>query len=131
MGHLRLGRLPKTLRWREVVDFLDASPQDVAGVAAATVAAAERRLRTLANDPSLSYCFWLLTRIAWASRSDRFRAELSDLKIDLSTDESVLTFISKVTDRVREELSQHAESGPFSELASPALRRTLTETVGQ
>ena len=131
MGHVRLGRLPKTYRWREVVDLLDASPQDVSTVVAATTVAAEKRLRALASDPSLSYCFWLLTRIAWASRSDRFRAELSDLRIDLSADESVLTFISKVTDHVREELSQHSESGPFSELASLALRRTLTETVGQ
>lgn len=131
MGHLRLGRLPKTLRWREVVELLDSSPGDAAAIAQATVEAAEGRLRELARDPSLSYCFWLLTRIAWASRSEQFAAELDDLQVGLSPGASVLTFISELTDRVRNELSDSPESGPFSELASLALRRTLTETIGQ
>lgn len=131
MGHLRLGRLPKTRRWREVVELLYSSPDDTGAVARATALAAERRLRALASDPSLTYCFWLLTRIAWASRSPSFAEELTDLRVALAPEESVLTFISKMTDRVRSELSEYPESGPFSELASLALRRTLTETIGQ
>lgn len=131
MGHLRLGRLPKTRRWREVVELLDSSPADPGAVARAAALAAEDRLRALARDPSLTYCFWLLTRIAWASRTPAFAEELADLQIALAPEESVLTFISKITDRVRSELSEHPESGPFSELASLALRRTLTETIGQ
>src|SRR5258708_4813722 len=61
MGHVRLGRLPKTRRWAEVIALLtDSSPEDVAAIASATVQAADRRLRELARDPSLTYCFWLL-----------------------------------------------------------------------
>lgn len=131
MGHLRLGRLPKTRRWGEVVELLDSSPGDTAAVAGAVIEAADHRLRALASDPSLTYCFWLLTRITWASRGRTFVDELADAGIEVAPDESALTFISRVTDRARAELSQYPESGPFSELASLALRRALSETVGQ
>ena len=42
-----------------------------------------------------------------------------------------LSFISQVSDHVRSELARYPESGPFSELSSLALRRALSETVGQ
>ena len=32
MGHLRLGRLPKTRRWIEVVDLLDDAPLCTCGI---------------------------------------------------------------------------------------------------
>lgn len=131
MGHLRLGRLPKTRRWGEVVELLDSSPNDVPRIAGAVVEAADRRLRALGADPSLTYCFWLLTRITWASRGGTFLSDLSELGIQVSAQDSALAFISRVTDRARVELSHHPESGPFAELASLALRRALSETVGQ
>jgi hypothetical protein len=131
MGHLRLGRLPKTRRWEEVVGLLDSSPHDVPTIAGAVVDAADRRLSALAADPSLTFCFWLLTRITWASRGEAFLTDLSQLGIQVSARDSALTFISQVTDSARAELSRHPESGPFAELASLALRRALSETVGQ
>lgn len=131
MGHLRVGRLPKTMRWSAVVGLLDAPDVDSFDVARATVAAAEERLRGLASDPSLAYCFWLLARITWAARGPNFTAMLGDLGIDARPDDSALTFISRVTDRAREVVTRFPESGHFSELASLALRRALSETVGQ
>jgi len=126
MGHQRLGRLPKTRRWQQVVELLDTGPEDTAGIAAAVVLAADRRLRDLAGDPSPTYCFWLLTRIAWASRGQDFAGDLAKLGIEAADGASVLTFISQVADRVRDELSPHTSSGHFTELASLALRRALS-----
>ncbi len=131
MGHIRLGRLPKTRRWREVVGLLETTPEDTAGVAAATVVAAEHRLRDLRNDPSLTYCFWLLTRIAWASRGTTFVEDLQRLGIATAPGTSILGFVSAVTQHVRSETAGHTESGHFGELASLALRRALNDTVGQ
>lgn len=130
MGHLRLGRLPKNLRWREVVALLESSPGDTAAVARATIVAADRQLRSLSNDPSLAYCFWLLTRVTWAARSNDFIAQLADLGLASGADTPTLAFIARVSDHVRDELAQYPESGPASELASLALRHSLTETVG-
>ena len=131
MGHLRLGRLPKTYKWRAVVDLLNEAPDDPAALAAAVLEAAEQRLRELARDPSLTYCFWLLTRITWAARREVFTTALAELGLRPTADGTALTFISGVSDRVRAELIHYPESGPFGELASLALRRALSETVGQ
>ena len=131
MGHVRLGRLPKTRRWQQVLKLLEFEPDDIGGVAGATALAAERRLRELSSDPSLAYCFWLLTRISWASRSTEFAASLADLGLRTSENDTALGFISRVTGLARSELVRHPESGPFSELASLAMRRALSETVGQ
>lgn len=80
MGHIRLGRLPKTLRWQGVVGLLDTAPDDVPAVARATVEAADACLRGLARDPSLTHCFWLLTRIAAASREADFSAAVGSAR---------------------------------------------------
>jgi hypothetical protein len=50
MGHLRLGRLPKTRRWTEVINLLDTGTDDPATLADAVIRAAEHRLRQLAHD---------------------------------------------------------------------------------
>src|SRR5947199_4788249 len=110
MGHNRLGRLPMTLRWRAVVRLLDDAHNDVPGVALATVDAAEQRLRELAGDPSLGYCYWLLTRIAAAARSADPPTALAELGLERPANGSALLFIARVSDRVRAELARHPES---------------------
>ncbi len=131
MGHIRLGRLPKTLRWRQVVELLDEPALDASAVARATTLAAERRLRDLAHDPTLVYSFWLLTRLTTAARRPNFEGELAEVGVDAKADEPILGFISRVGEAVRVEAAGHPESGHFAELASIALRRALAETVGQ
>lgn len=130
MGHLRLGRLPKTRRWNAVMNLLDAEPSDTAGVARAVVNAADNRLSRLGHDEALVYCFWLLTRITWAARGPQFRDHLADLGIEVSDSTSALGLVSKVSEQARMVLAQHPESGPFGELASLSLRRALTDTIG-
>ena len=49
MGHVRLGRLPKTLSWRKVSALLADSPDLVPLIASSTVIAAEDELN---KDPS-------------------------------------------------------------------------------
>jgi hypothetical protein len=130
MGHLRLGRLPKTRRWVAVMQLLEAAPSDTVGVARAVVRAGDHRLSDLAHDPSLAYCFWLLTRVTWASRSADFAASLRGLGVKIDGDASALMLITQLNENVRVELAQHTDSGPFGELASLAFRRTLQDTVG-
>jgi hypothetical protein len=130
MGHIHLGTLPRTIRWRRVVSLLEDSPDDPAGIARATLFAAERRLKDLSNDPSLTLCYWLLVRVAAASREPDFRFAMARLGIEIPGDGSALTFIAAISDRVRWETSDYLQSGPFSDIASLALRRALSETVG-
>jgi hypothetical protein len=131
MGHLRLGRLPKTRRWAEVIDLLDVGADGPAALADAVIRAAEHRLRQLARDQGLGYNFWLLTRVAWAARGQDFVESLSALGINVGPDASSLQVIAQVADRVRAELSSAPSSGDFAEIGSLALRTALTDTVAQ
>ena len=130
MGHIRLGRLPKSRPWRAVVALLDEAPRDSAGLAAAIAKAAEQQLGVVGTDRSISYCFWLLTRIALASRSDDFATELARLGLHADSTTSTLAFISQVADQARSELATSTSSGHLTEIASLALRRSLTEAIG-
>lgn len=130
MGHVRIGRLPKTILWQNVVGLIDDSPDDIPAVASGTVAAAEVRLRQLANDPSLVYCFWLLTRLTSASREDNFAQALERVGLPIPSTDSALAYISEINDQVRADLTPYTLSGPFGEIASLALRRALSETIG-
>ena len=121
MGHLRMGRLPKTRRWTQVVDLLDAGSLDTGELAAAVFEAADYRLRQLANDQGLGYSFWLLTRIALAARGNTFVEDLSRLGITTDPGLSSLQFIAQVTDRAREQISVSPSEGDFAELGSLAL----------
>lgn len=131
MGHLRLGRLPKTRRWIEVVQLLDTAHGDLAGIAAQVVNASDAQLKALESDPSLGYCFWLLTRISWASRQPSFQQTLSKLGITADSETSVLSFISRLSERVHAETDSNTNSGHFAEISSLALRRALSETLIQ
>ncbi len=130
MGHTELGRLPRTQKWLAVVALLASPRLDAPTVAGATVTAAQDRLIALRGDPSLTYCFWLLVRLASAARGPDFVAETAQLGIPAKSDDTVLGFVARIADRARVELNRYPDSGPFGELASLALRRALTETVG-
>src|SRR5215469_16132475 len=62
MGHIRLGTLPKTQKWNQVVNLI-ASGGDVERIAAASADAAEHGLERAAHDEGLAHAFWLLTQI--------------------------------------------------------------------
>lgn len=130
MGHIRVGRLPKTQRWDQVVGALAVEDVDARIVASTTAWAADHRFAQLRNDPSLTYCVWLLVRIASAARRPDFVEALGTIGIDVRPGESAVGFVAKVAARAREETELHVESGPFGELAALALRNVLTETIG-
>jgi hypothetical protein len=131
MGHLRLGRLPKTLQWQNVVGLLIYAADDVQAVARATSVAANSRLQQLGSDPVLAECFWLLTRLAAASRETDFVGALARIGVSGPASDSALGFVSQVTHQMRDVVAGSPESGPFGEIASLAFRRALMETVAQ
>ena len=130
MGHLRLGRLPKTLRWREVVGLIEADPTAAARITGLTVVAVETHLRSLPRNDALTYAFWLLLRIATASRSDTFVQDVRNLELSVTADTSAIALIGEVTDALRERSRGADGHSATSECASLAARRALTETVG-
>jgi hypothetical protein len=68
MGHIRLGVLPKTYKWRQVVAKLGAG-DNADAVAQAALVAAEDNLRRASQDPAFLESFWLLTQLPIAART--------------------------------------------------------------
>lgn len=131
MGHLRLGRLPKTRKWGQVLDLLESDVRNLPEVARATLRAAQVQMRKLGADPVVGYCFWLLTQVTWFARSDNFASRLREIGVNPATASSPFTFISQLTDHARSKAAQHPESGVFAEIASLSLRQALAETIAE
>jgi hypothetical protein len=84
MGHSRLGWLPQTYRWQELVALVaDGASADA--IADATLDAAHAGLEQAVRDPGLRHVFLLLTQVALASREDNFASPdiSSDLRVAL------------------------------------------------
>lgn len=81
MGHLRLGDLPRTRKWDQVVELVKREG-DAAAVAAAALDAAEKGFKQAAEDEGLGQATWLLTQLPLAARDpnylDRLRGQPAD-----------------------------------------------------
>jgi hypothetical protein len=78
MGHIRLGRLPKTKSWRDVVGLLtNGAPDDE--IVSASTRAIERELASAVSDPVFIEAVRLLCLIPQAARSKEFGARLRAL----------------------------------------------------
>jgi hypothetical protein len=67
LGHIRLGVLPKSRKWNQVVEQLRLGV-DIDAVAASASDAAETSLQAASNDPAFLHAFWLLTQVPLAAR---------------------------------------------------------------
>ena len=109
MGHIRLGTLPKTQKWKQVVSLI-AGGADVEQIAAASADAAEHGLERASQDEGLAHAFWLLTQIPQAARQANFSDRLWELGLTVSSEptlfEIVAAFTRAVDGHVRELASE-------------------------
>ena len=89
MGHVRLGVLPKSRKWQQVVEELRLGA-DVSDVAASAADAAEASLQGASNDPAFLHAFWLLTQIPLAARGPAFAEDLRRLGLEVSDQPSLM-----------------------------------------
>src|SRR5258705_5073530 len=107
MGHIRLGRIPKTKPWQAVFDVFAKPNLNAIALASATASAVENEFSTLERNRSVNYCFWILVRLATGARGD-FRAELERLGVQPSKVSSGLSFVQQVSQVVGTELERVA-----------------------
>lgn len=129
MGHIRLGTLPTSRKWREVVRELQVGA-DIEVVAAAAAEAAETSLRGASNDPAFLHAFWLLTQLPLAARGPAFAQDLRRLGLVMPDQPSLLDVaaaFSGAVDRHARELGGRTDLG---EMAQMAAVESLTTSVG-
>lgn len=97
MGHRRVGVLPKTQRWRDLVDQLEAFSGDeseLASVVAGTLEGVRDRFARIESDTSVRASFEFLVTLAFASGTEEPLAQLRAAGIDLKEGESPLALAS-------------------------------------
>jgi hypothetical protein len=116
MGHSRIGTLPRTRPWREVI-LLITFGGDVAQVAAATSKAAESGMSAAALDPAVRHAFWLLTQVPTAAKSDNFADNLRRLGIYAGATPTLPDICSGLLEAVDRQVQSATERTDFGELA--------------
>jgi len=129
MGHIRLGRLPKTQPWQGVFGCLASDSFEPPAFARETAAALQQELTSLKRDPTLNYCFWVLTRLATASRTGDFQRTLESLGVSAKHVTSRLAFLSEIARAVSRAAARRKGHPLFSQVAELALRETLASSV--
>jgi hypothetical protein len=129
MGHISLGRIPKTRKWSSLFQALEAPLVDPKAVAAGIASATEGVLRERKGDRALSFCFWLLVRVTTASRSSDFVHELNRLGVKVDAATSGLSLVQQVSRAVEQEFCSRGYGGVFARMAELALRDTLSANI--
>ena len=119
MGHERVGALPRTKRWQDVVGGIaDAASVDgdVHGLANATLENVRSRLLAIQGDAGFVASFQFLLGLSLSASPSVDRASLGELAIDLETNPSPLKLASALVQYV----ADNKQSAEYAEIARKA-----------
>jgi hypothetical protein len=127
MGHVRLGTLPTTRKWRDVVDLI-ASGGSVEEIARASAMAAESDLKRATSDPVFFYVARLLVELPLAARGPGFEQALAWLGLQ-SVPNSLADLVAAVSDAVDRHARAVGGRSDLGEMAQMALVESLTGAI--
>ncbi len=140
MGHQRLGDIPKTRKWKTVVEKITGTGgsaqsggssgnpviPSVASIASEILAAAEGGLAEAKNDPGFRYTVYLLTQIVLAARKDDWQIEIAAHGIKLDPDATVFDLTSEVHRVIEEYRRTHPGAATIGDMAQQAAGEALS-----
>ena len=129
MGHQRLGCLPQTYPWQDVVGLI-AGDGSAAEVADATLLAAQRGLAGAVKDPGVRHVVWLLAHVVMAARQPNFAMALCELGVQVPAHPTTFDLIGAVSDAVDDHLATAGGRTDFGEMAQMAAAESLARVVG-
>jgi len=125
MGHIRLGTLPQSKKWRDVVNLLNAGAA-LEAVTEASARASELDLKRASDDPSFQFVARLLVELPLMARSPDIEVSFEKLGLDTSALTSVSTLLSGISDVIDRHAFDLGQSSDLGELARSALIETLS-----
>jgi hypothetical protein len=130
MGHQRLGVLPRSQSWQQVIATIT-NGADVAAVAAATSRSAEMSMVDASADPAVRHAVWLLIQIPLAAREDDFAAALRRLGLRRVTAWPSLAEVTSVMmDAIDASVDKERGRTDFGELAQLCAAESLNAVAG-
>jgi len=125
MGHIRLGTLSRSKKWREVVDLLETNAS-LEAIAEASARASELDLSRASNDPSFQFVSRLLVELPLMARSPELCGSLDDMGFDAETLSSVPKLLSEIGNAIDRNAFDLGQSSDLGALAQSALLETLS-----
>jgi hypothetical protein len=129
MGHVRLGRLPRTRKWQELVCYVEGGA-GAAQVATATLDAAEKALASAHQDVGVVETLWLLMQLPHAARTDDFADGLRACGLDVSDEPGLLDIIGASVESIEAKTPNCRGRTDLGELARMALGESLGSVIG-
>jgi len=128
MGHVRLGSLPRSRAWKEVVGLITAGA-DVSQIANATIRAADKAFSFVLNDEGFTEAVWLMTQLAIAAKKDNFNDHLQSVGINLPEDTSLPDVAAAVAEAMDRKLESNGSRSDLGEMSQRALVGALVEHI--
>lgn len=136
MGHTRLGPLPKSKRWEQVVATLTGSElvgyaipsaaTQVNRIAAQALSGARKTLAKATDDAGVRYTFYLLTQLVLASRRADWQKALEHHGIELTPDSNVFDLTAEIQNAIDRHVSGTKRgTTDVGEMAQQAAGETL------
>lgn len=129
MGHIRLGVLPRSRKWDQVVEELRAGAGAKA-VAASAADAAEANLQCASHDPAFLHAFWLLTQVPFAGRGHDFAENLRRLGVHVPDQPTLMDVVAAFSAAVDHYAREQGGRTDLGEMAQMAAVESLTALVG-
>lgn len=129
MGHIRLGRIPKTRPWQSVFDVLNSENISAPQLAQAIGKAAQNEFRALKGDATVSFCYWVLTSIISAAKTENFVNRLEALGINVKNVTSTLEFVKIVSQYTADSTEKIGRTPAFTNIAELSLKETLSKAI--
>lgn len=128
VGHTRLGNLPRSRKWKEVIGLI-AIGAGAEQIANAIIRAAETGLMQAAHHPGLVEAFWSLTQLTQAAREPHFAAALRDRGFNVPDDPSLLAILSAMSQRVDAAMPNNRGRTDLGEMAQSAAVEVTNQLV--
>jgi hypothetical protein len=125
---VRLGVLPRSLKWAEVVDLLRAGAADH-DVASASARAAESALAVAESDPVFAEAVWMLANLPLAARDPAHLERYAELGIRADRPPTLLELTSGVSLALDDCARRNGARTDLGEMAQTALAESLTAAI--
>lgn len=129
MGHIRLGRIPRSKTWSAVFEALDEKELSAERLSQAVALAASDHFSRLKNERGVNRCVWMLIRVLTAARGENFTDQLAALGIQLTETTSTVSFVQAVMRALPISAHKRSTESVFSRFAELSLQRVLTRIL--
>lgn len=128
MGHFYLRNLPRTRKWNQVIELLEADGE-VQDIARASLEAVQTGLKKVPDDPGFRQTLTAIFEFTDSLQSSDPIKSLWEQGFELPANPQILDYVTAFKRKVDQELSAHKTRSDPSEIAQNAFTETLVKSA--